>query len=254
MKIFYFTATGNSLAVAKKLSGELISIPQVKGRQTFKDDVIGVVFPTYGCTVPPIVRKFLESMKLEADYTFAIATYGMDKGKVLQKAEEIAEKQGWHFDYTNAIKMLDNCQPQFDIAKEREKLPSLNIEKQIAAVRSDIEQRKKQTLKSGVVDALGTWLCVSVLSMDKEKYAKKFVKGYSVDNNCVKCGTCAKVCPMGNIRIGQTVRFSDNCALCQACIHACPKKAIHLNHERNTERWRNPDVSLAEIISANEQK
>lgn len=28
MKIFYFTATGNSLAVAKKIGGELISIPQ----------------------------------------------------------------------------------------------------------------------------------------------------------------------------------------------------------------------------------
>ena len=47
MKIFYFTATGNSLAVAKKLGGELISIPQVKGKHTFRDDVIGVVFPTY---------------------------------------------------------------------------------------------------------------------------------------------------------------------------------------------------------------
>ena len=43
MKILYFTATGNSLAVAKKLGGELISIAQVKDKQTFRDDVIGVV-------------------------------------------------------------------------------------------------------------------------------------------------------------------------------------------------------------------
>lgn len=48
MKILYFTATGNSLAVAKKLGGELISIPQaIKNNQyEIKDDVIGFVFPT----------------------------------------------------------------------------------------------------------------------------------------------------------------------------------------------------------------
>ena len=78
MKIIYFTGTGNSLAVAKKIGGELIAIPQAK-EQTYKDDVIGVVFPTYGCMLPGIVKRFLEGVKLEADYIFAIATYGMGK-------------------------------------------------------------------------------------------------------------------------------------------------------------------------------
>ena len=61
MKIFYFTATGNSLAVAKKIGGELISISQARNEQIkeYKDDVIGFVFPTFGCTVPKIVKEFM---------------------------------------------------------------------------------------------------------------------------------------------------------------------------------------------------
>ena len=55
--IFYFTATGNSLYVAKKLaqaqneSFELISIPQEMDRSealVYEDDAIGVVYPIYG--------------------------------------------------------------------------------------------------------------------------------------------------------------------------------------------------------------
>jgi len=50
MTIFYFTATGNSLALAKRIGGTLVSIPQVVDSENlyYKDDAIGVVFPVYG--------------------------------------------------------------------------------------------------------------------------------------------------------------------------------------------------------------
>lgn len=40
MKILYFTATGNSMYIAKSLGGELLSIPQLDkvGRYDFSDD------------------------------------------------------------------------------------------------------------------------------------------------------------------------------------------------------------------------
>lgn len=59
MKIFYFTGTGNSLYIAKKFGGELYSIPQVlKGNEyVFEDEKIGIIFPTYGFSVPTIVKK-----------------------------------------------------------------------------------------------------------------------------------------------------------------------------------------------------
>ncbi|SPW41113.1 Uncharacterised protein [Enterococcus faecium] len=49
MTILYFTATGNSLYVAKRLGGKLISIPQMikENKYEFSDERIGIVFPVF---------------------------------------------------------------------------------------------------------------------------------------------------------------------------------------------------------------
>ena len=216
----------------------------------YKDDIIGVIFPIYGCTVPKIVKGFLKSVKFEAEYIFAIGTYGMTKGTTMETAQKIALESGYRFDYVNQVLMLDNCQPQFDIAKEKEKLPGKKVDESIAKIIEDIKQQKKVIAKSGFSDKAATWLCETVLNIEKDDYAKN----YNVDDNCIKCGTCAKVCPMANIKVTSSVEFFDHCACCQACIHACPKHAIHFKRERNTERWRNYDVKLSEIIAANNQE
>lgn len=249
MKIFYFTATGNSLAVAKQIGGELLSIPQQKEPAIYRDDVIGVVFPVYGCAVPKVVKRFLRNAFFEAEYTFAIGTYGNGRGAAMDDAIQIAKEQGYRFDYVNAVLMLDNCQPQFDIDKQREKLPDKKVEQQIQKICEDIEARKCQKLKCGVMDRFATWLCTK-LPIEPEDNPKNFF----VDENCVKCGTCADVCPVRNIQVSDKVRFSNHCACCQACIHACPKRALHYKGERNTARWRNPEVTLEELIEANRQK
>lgn len=257
MKIFYFSATGNSLAVAKaiseKFNGEMIAIPQVieQNEPTYQDDVIGVVFPIYGCTVPEYVQRFLKKIKLEAEYTFAVGTYGMSKGRSMEIAQQIATAGGYRFDYVNQILMLDNCQPQFDIAREKEKLPSKKVDEQIAQLINDLHIKRKMTAKSSFGDKTATWLCTAVLTIEKPDYAQKY---YTVDENCNTCGTCAKVCPTKNIFVSDHVSFSSGCVCCQACIHACPKQAIHFKRERNNVRWRNPDVSLHEIIAANQQR
>lgn len=48
--LFYFTATGNSLFVAKSLDEHVVSIPQEMKKDSliYQDQVIGIVFPTYG--------------------------------------------------------------------------------------------------------------------------------------------------------------------------------------------------------------
>lgn len=54
MTIFYFTSTGNCLYVAKRIGGNLYSIPKLMQAKTFKfkDDVVGLVYPTYGFGMP----------------------------------------------------------------------------------------------------------------------------------------------------------------------------------------------------------
>jgi len=72
MKIFYFTATGNSLSVAKHIGGELISMVQVlKGDQReFIDEKIGFVFPVYGGSIPTVVEDFIKFVLIQSGLCF----------------------------------------------------------------------------------------------------------------------------------------------------------------------------------------
>ena len=259
MKILYFTATGNSLAVAKRIGNdqaELISIPQaVKNNiYDFRDDVVGVVFPVYCYALPNNIRHFLEKTSIKAEYTFAVATYGMIRGGALMEAQNIAGKQGYQFNYLNAVKMVDNCQPMFDIDKEIELLPSKDVDGQISQVIADISSRiKRPTVEMTPSDKRGTFFCTRIMRLNSDKSVRNFPKRLTIDENCVLCGTCAKVCPTGTIRVTDKVQFGSGCISCQACLHVCPKGAIHVKGEKNSRHWRNPEVSVEELIAANEQ-
>jgi Pyruvate/2-oxoacid:ferredoxin oxidoreductase delta subunit len=74
-----------------------------------------------------------------------------------------------------------------------------------------------------------------------------------VNDSCVRCAICYRVCPADNIRVtGLGVQFSDHCEVCYACLHNCPMNAIHMPDEKSTARFRNEHVLLKDIIAANE--
>ena len=65
--LFYFTATGNSLYVAKQFDQEPISIPQVINQENlvFEDETIGVVWPVYAGEPPKMVLNFLKKAQFK---------------------------------------------------------------------------------------------------------------------------------------------------------------------------------------------
>ena len=65
-EIYYFSGTGNSLAVARDLSGKLkaslIPIAAILSEDSIPidPDVAGIVFPVYHSGLPFILREFIE--------------------------------------------------------------------------------------------------------------------------------------------------------------------------------------------------
>lgn len=53
--VFYFSATGNSMYVARQIEKDPISIPQAihSGNQEYVADSIGIVAPIYGMSFRP---------------------------------------------------------------------------------------------------------------------------------------------------------------------------------------------------------
>jgi ferredoxin len=247
MTIFYFTGTGNSLAIAKSIGGNLISIPQALngGNFHFKDKAIGIVFPVYALIAPKMVREFLDKAKFEADYLFAIGTYGNSGGSSLLTLQKQAQKNGYSFDYLDEILMVDNCLPLFEIGAEIAKIPQKKTKQNTARIVENIRSRKKNQAKSSLGNRAVSAMVSKLLTYDK------FAQKYIINDNCNKCGVCAKVCPAKNVEVVSKVQFGNHCAGCQACLHLCPKNAIHLKNEKSDKRWRNPEVSINEIIEAN---
>ena len=85
-EIYYFSGTGNSLAVAKdiakKVNAELIPIPRVMNmdRINIRAESIGIIFPSYLAALsglPLIVERFVKKIvNIKALHIFAVCTCG----------------------------------------------------------------------------------------------------------------------------------------------------------------------------------
>lgn len=254
--IFYFTATGNSLYVARELAGEsgqLLSIPQIIKDEhlDFEADEIGFVFPDYAASAPLMVREFVSKAHFKAQYIFSVITFGNFAANVADWWDDFCKEKGLQNHYINTLLMVDNYLPMFDM-NEQMKIDK-KISENLTQIVNDIASHREYVSHVDADDRMKEWLKrlqESHFPMEAERLLRLNTE------TCIACGTCAAVCPHGNFRMTDThAEFSGSCEYCLACVHACPQKALTLERERNPQaRFRNENVSLRDIKEANHQK
>lgn len=251
--VFYFTATGNSLYVAKELEARPVSIAQAihEPNKVYRADRIGIVCPIFGHEMPELVKDFLKAARFETDYFYILLTYGNRHGGAAELAKAYVEELGIHPDYINVILMVDNFLPGFDM--EEQKQLDKKVEEQIGRVKADLAERKRYIAPVAEQDR-----AVHREFLDRLAHAPdRFRDLYEITDDCIGCGICTKVCPKKCFRLkGQKSLWNPmECISCMACIHACPMLAIKLKMpEKNPQaRYRNENISLCEIVDANNQ-
>ncbi|MGN0058732.1 MAG: EFR1 family ferrodoxin [Bacteroides sp.] len=254
--IFYFTATGNSLYVARELAGEsgqLLSIPQIIKDEhlDFEADEIGFVFPDYAASAPLMVREFVSKAHFKAQYIFSIITFGNFAANVADWWDDFCKEKGMQNNYINTLLMVDNYLPVFDM-NEQMKIDK-KISENLAQIVNDIASHREYVSHVDADERMKEWLKrlqENHFPMEAERLLRLNTE------TCIACGTCAAVCPHGNFRMTDThAEFSGSCEYCLACVHACPQKALTLERERNPQaRFRNENISLRDIKEANHQK
>lgn len=257
--VFYFTATGNSLFIAKSLSDEPLSIPQElkKDNLTYEADEIGFVFPDYAAAAPMIVREFLQKAKFKASYMFSIITFGNASVNVSEWWNKFSQEHGVTFNYIKPILMVDNYLPVFDM-NEQIKMDK-HTDESLANIIEDLTAHKSYIEPSNM-GFFNEDMLKNMQDMHFSMTSDRLLE-LKVDR-CIQCLTCASVCPHKNFSLADKgVSFKGKCEYCLACVHNCPQKALTLKParegwpgERNPEaRYRNPNVSLNDIIRSNEQ-
>ena len=252
MTVCYFTASGNCLYVAKRIGGTLLSIPQFMKQDSIEitDDAVGIVAPVYAVEMPMMVKEFLIKAKIKTDYFFFVYTYGSGYAEAFAHVELVCREKGLKLSYINAIQMVDNYLPGFEMQNQIDTLPKKNVEGQIEKLLSDIADRSETPVKIGAVNKAQMAMYQKMLA--KRILRKDTAREYIVNDNCTRCGICAKVCPADNITVTDKVHFANKCEVCYACLHNCPQNAIHMKNERSAVRFRNEHITLKDIILANE--
>lgn len=189
MKILYFTATGNSLAVAKRLGGELLSIPKLVKEDQYRieDEVVGVIFPTYCADAPRMVREYLGKAEIRADYTFAVCTYGYMAGGATAHAAQYLKQAAGHADYVTKIIMVDTALARFETQKQLDTLPEKQVEAQLEKLCADIAARKHGCPPVSPFDWAVDWLYHTA---GAAQVAPEKAKTHIVSDACVCCGVC----------------------------------------------------------------
>lgn len=246
--VYCFTSTGNSLYAARKIAerinANVVSMTQMV--DSCSDDIIGFVFPTYFWGLPKIVERFISNLNItnREVYIFAVTTYGSMIHGVLGAVEKIISQKQLKVSYGSILKSVENYIPGYTVNDSEEM--QKQIDKDLDAIVNEIaEKQHNKIAKYTILNKI-----INSFNPAKHGNCDRF---FAVSSDCTGCGICQNVCPVNNIVIksGNPV-FGHNCEHCFACIHACPVEAMEWKQSTiNKKRYRNPHVSLNELIVFN---
>lgn len=257
--IFYFSGTGNSKWAAKTLALEtgdtLVSIPEViNSNCSFtleKDEHVGFIFPIHGWRVPNIVKEFLTKLTIKTlgedtshvkHYCFCLVTAGDTIGKAMERFQQQLKS----VTVNDALSLKAVCSlimpesyvglPGMDVdTKEKELEKKELASKQLKDFSNILKQHPhKDSNQIWGWNQLIRGPIPSFFSGPVGGFFERFLitdKPFHVDSRrCVKCGICANVCPVSDIKGGLGFEpewlHNGKCLTCFSCYHHCPHHAI----------------------------
>jgi len=74
-------------------------------------------------------------------------------------------------------------------------------------------------------------------------------KSIIVDDKCIGCGICVKVCPVNNIKlVDKKPLFQHRCEMCFACDEWCPSDAIHHWSRAEGTKYHHPEIRVSDMF------
>ncbi len=231
--IFYYTGTGNSRYIARRLAAalgdELFDMNErikrgddspvaVNGRVVF-------VTPTYAWRIPRIVREWIARTELSgAEGAWFVMNCGSEIGNAAKYNKALCAEKSLDYMGTVQILMPENYIAMFNAPESAEAA-------RIIAAADPVIDEAAQTIGSG--SALPAPRCNvydRVMSGVVNRVFYPFIvhdRAFTVDNKCISCGKCAALCPTNDITLenGRPV-WHGKCTHCMACICHCPTGAI----------------------------
>ena len=232
-----------------------------------ENERLGFVFPVHGWRVPKLVREFIGKMKVqraESDaagsqtlsdisgnsasagslpFAYCVCTAGDSIGLTIENLNQtISQNPSLQaLGITEVSSSYSLIMPESYVGlpfmdvdpKEKEIRKKSKSAQELAVICEEIFDRKEgvNRLVKGPIPWFFTKVVggffENVLITDKRFHVEK--------DKCVKCGICANVCPVGDIKGGhgeypEWLHHKD-CLTCFTCYHHCPHHAIEFGNQ-----------------------
>ncbi len=250
--IYWFSGTGNSFHVAKRIATEIDAdlrpLSLFTAKELEKGQNVGIVCPVYAFGIPRMVMEALRNVPDDlGEYVFAVFTYTRQPGYAGYLLEKAIAKNNNYRSACYGLMMPPNYPPfggAPDVDEQRKFFDS--AEPQIDEIITQIQTKQTGHFEKNnpILRIMGRLLFPMFL-----KSLKKSDEKFFADEKCTSCGICERVCPAGNITLNGKPSWSGNCEQCFACFNWCPENAIQYGNKTTKQiRYHHPNVKLPEIL------
>lgn len=234
--IAVFSGTGNSLAVARRISeilGDGITHIAPGTILAPGSERIIWVFPVYSWGLPPVVDDFIAAQTALAGRPhYCVLTCGDDVGLADRRWRRAVERRGaTDIRACRSVQMPNTyvCMKGFDV--DSPELAQSKVEASGAAVDTICRDIEAGAADSKVTRGAFAWIKTAVIYPWFRRHCMS-PRRFRTSDGCTACGLCARSCPLGNITLdgapgGRSPAWHDRCTLCLRCYHICPHHAVH---------------------------
>ena len=233
-----------------------------------ENERLGFVFPVHGWRVPKLVREFICKMKIQREpiqretsdattenktkaedslknrpFAYCVCTAGDSIGLTIENLNEVISQNPslQALGITEVSSSYSLIMPESYIGlpfmdvdpKEREIRKKENAAQELAIVCEEIFDRKEGI--SRLIKGPIPWFFTKVVGGFFEKVLITDKRFHVEKDRCVKCGICANVCPVGDIKGGHgeypVWLHHKDCLTCFTCYHHCPHHAIEFGNQ-----------------------
>ena len=232
-----------------------------------ENERLGFVFPVHGWRVPKLVREFIGRMKVQREesdaagsqtlsdisgnsasagslpFTYCVCTAGDSIGLTIENLNQtISQNPSLQaLGITEVSSSYSLIMPESYVGlpfmdvdpKEKEIWKKSKSAQELAVICEEIFDRKEGV--SRLVKGPIPWFFTKVVGGFFENVLITDKRFHVEKDKCVKCGICANVCPMGDIKGGhgeypEWLHHKD-CLTCFTCYHHCPHHAIEFGKQ-----------------------